>query len=83
MTDTGVAFMVGGILGAAIGISFTKAKVDGDLDAARAELAKVRAELAETDADRDRWKRLANKLADETEKQQALIAPIFRIPRGH
>lgn len=77
-----LCFMAGGILGTAIGIAFAEAKRDGDLDAARAELAKLRAEHAETTADRERWKRLANKLHDETEKQQALIAPIFRIPRG-
>lgn len=77
-----LCFMAGGILGGAVGFAFAEAKAAGDLDAARAELAKVRAEHAETTADRERWKRLANKLHAENDAQAALISPIFRIRRG-
>lgn len=72
----------GGILGAAVGYAFAEAMCSGDLDAARAELAKARTERDDADADRERWKRLANKLHNENDAQAALLAPIFRI-RGN
>lgn len=65
----------GAILGCAIGYGLAESTLEPELEVTRAR-------LAEANADRDRWKRLANKLHDETETQRAFLTPIFRI-RGN
>jgi hypothetical protein len=71
MIEALICFAAGGILGGAIGFCRADMIAADDLDLERKAHDATR-------ADRDRWKRLANKLHDENDAQRAFLEPIFK-----
>lgn len=68
----------GALIGGAFGFCYSESLITPTLDAALEDLTKERDEHAETRADRERWKGLANKLHDETDAQRAFLEPLLK-----